>query len=56
VFEAFYDAGTIWDAGEPVVFRQGVGVGLREGAFAMAVAFPIRGGRSDPIFMMGMNY
>ena len=56
VFEAFYDAGTIWDAGEAVVFRQGVGVGLREGAFAMAVAFPIRGGRSDPIFMMGMNY
>jgi hypothetical protein len=56
VFEAFYDAGAIWDSGEPVIFRHGIGVGLREGAFAMAVAFPIRGGRADPIFMMGMNY
>jgi hypothetical protein len=56
VFEAFYDAGAIWDGGEPAIVRHGVGVGLREGAFAMAVAFPIRGGRADPIFMMGMNY
>lgn len=56
VFEAFYDAGAIWDNGAPVVLRQGVGVGLRDGAFAMALAFPIRGGRADPIFMMGMNY
>ncbi|HUP03135.1 MAG TPA: BamA/TamA family outer membrane protein [Bryobacteraceae bacterium] len=56
VFEAFYDAGAIWDAGEPVVLRHAAGVGIREGAFAMAVAFPIRGGRADPIFMMGMNY
>jgi hypothetical protein len=31
-------------------------VGLRDGAFALAVAFPIRSGRADPIFMMGMNY
>jgi hypothetical protein len=56
VFEVFYDAGAIWDGGEPAILRHGVGVGLREGAFAMAVAFPIRGGRADPIFMMGMNY
>jgi len=56
VFEAFYDAGAIWDTGTPVIVRHGIGVGLREGAFAMAVAFPIRGGRADPIFMMGMNY
>jgi len=56
VFEAFYDAGAVWDSGEPVILRHGIGVGLREGAFAMAVAFPIRNGRADPIFMMGMNY
>jgi hypothetical protein len=56
VFEAFYDAGAIWDSGQPAIARHGIGVGLRDGAFAMAVAFPIRGGRADPIFMMGMNY
>jgi hypothetical protein len=56
VFEAFYDAGAIWDSGQAATLRHGIGVGLRDGAFAMAVAFPIRGGRADPIFMMGMNY
>jgi outer membrane protein assembly factor BamA len=56
-FEAFYDAGAIWDSGvEPAVTRQGIGVGLRQGAFSLAVAFPIRQGRADPIFMMSMNY
>jgi hypothetical protein len=56
VFEVFYDAGAIWDGGEAAIIRHGIGAGLRDGAFAMAVAFPIRGGRADPIFMMGMNY
>jgi len=55
-FEMFYDAGAIWDSGQPVIPRHGIGVGLRDGAFALAVAFPIRNGRADPILMMGMNY
>jgi hypothetical protein len=56
-FEAFYDAGAIWDSGaEPAVARHGIGVGLRQGWLSVAVAFPIRRGRADPIFMMGMNY
>jgi hypothetical protein len=56
-FEAFYDVGAIWDSGvEPAIARHGVGVGLRQGSFSLAVAFPIRQGRADPIFMMGMNY
>jgi hypothetical protein len=56
-FEAFYDAGAIWDSGvESAVARQGVGVGLRQGWLSVAVAFPVRHGRADPIFMMGMNY
>lgn len=55
-FEAFYDAGAIWDSGAEPVARQGVGVGLRQGSFSIAVAFPVRQGRADPILMMGMNY
>ncbi len=55
-FEIFYDAGAIWDSGQPATPRHGIGVGLRDGAFALALAFPIRSGRADPIFMMGMNY
>ena len=56
-FEAFYDVGAIWDSGvEPAIARHGIGVGLRQGSFSLAVAFPVRQGRADPIFMMGMNY
>jgi len=56
-FEVFYDAGAIWDSGqESATPRHGIGVGLRQGSFSLAVAFPVRSGRADPIFMMGMNY
>jgi outer membrane protein assembly factor BamA len=55
-FNAFYDTGAIWDAGQPVVGRHSVGVGVRESAFVLAVAFPIRSGRMEPILILGMNY
>jgi len=56
VFEIFYDAGAIWDSGQTAVARHSIGVGLRQGSFSLAVAFPVRDGRADPIFMVGMNY
>jgi hemolysin activation/secretion protein len=56
VLEVFYDAGAVWDSGQTATPRHGIGIGLREGVFALAVAFPIRNGRADPVFMMGMNY
>jgi hypothetical protein len=31
-------------------------VGLRQGGFSAMVAFPLREGHIDPIFMVGMNY
>ena len=56
-FEVFYDAGAVWDEGETVATpRQGLGLGLRHGPFEMALAFPLRSGRADPTFIMGMNY
>jgi len=56
VFEAFYDSGAIWDRGDTAILRHSIGVGLRQGLFSMAVAFPVRDGHIDPIFMVGMNY
>jgi len=56
VFEAFYDSGAIWDTGDTAVLRHSIGVGLRQGLFSLAVAFPVRDGHIDPIFMVGMNY
>jgi len=55
-FQAFYDAGSVWDSGQPVAVRHSVGVGVRESVFTMAVAFPMRSGHVEPIFMMGMIY
>jgi len=55
-FEAFYDAGAIWDPGQDMVVRHSFGVGVRKNSFLVATAFPIRGGRASPVFMVGMNY
>ena len=55
-FQAFYDAGSVWDSGQPVTVRHSIGVGVRESVFTLAVAFPVRSGHVEPIFMMGMIY
>jgi hypothetical protein len=56
VFQIFYDTGAVWDHAEAAVVKHSIGVGLRQGVFSLAVAFPIKDGRTDPIFMVGMNY
>jgi hypothetical protein len=56
VFQIFCDSGAIWDSGQAAVARSSVGAGLRQGAFSVALAFPLRNGRMDPVFMVGMNY
>jgi len=56
VFQAFYDSGAVWDRNETASVRHSAGVGLRQGVFSLAVAFPLREGHIDPIFMVGMNY
>ncbi len=56
VLEVFYDTGSVWDAGQPATPRHGLGLGMRQGSFALALAFPVRSGRVEPTFMMGMNY
>jgi outer membrane protein assembly factor BamA len=55
-FQVFYDSGAIWDPGQAVVARNSIGLGMRQGPFFVAMAFPLREGRVDPIFMVGMNY
>ncbi|HXS94864.1 MAG TPA: BamA/TamA family outer membrane protein [Candidatus Limnocylindrales bacterium] len=55
-FQAFYDAGAIWDEGQPATFRHSVGVGLKESILSLAVAFPVRGGHVEPVLIMGILY
>jgi len=55
-FQAFYDAGAVWDSGQPAIARHSVGVGIKESIFSLALAFPVRSGHVEPIVMIGMIY
>jgi Omp85 superfamily domain len=56
VFEIFYDSGAIWDQGQAPVLRHSVGVGVRQNGLCVALAFPVKEGHIEPVFMVGMNY
>lgn len=55
-FQVFYDSGAVWDGGQGAPVRHSLGVGVHQGPLFVAVAFPLRDGRLDPIFMVGMTY
>jgi hypothetical protein len=55
-FQAFYDTGAIWDRPEERSQKQSVGTGIKVETFQLAVAFPIRSGRAEPIFYAGLNF
>ena len=63
IMRVFYDTGSVWDQGKSPEARHSAGIGIssglgifQKGAFLLAVAFPIRQGRADPVFIAGMNY
>ena len=63
IMRVFYDAGAVWDQGQSPDPKHSVGIGIssglglfQKGAFLLAVAFPIRQGRADPVFIAGMNF
>jgi hypothetical protein len=55
-FQAFYDAGAIWDRPQDREAKQSAGVGLKANRCQLAVAFPFRSGHVDPVFYAGMNF
>jgi outer membrane protein assembly factor BamA len=54
--QVFYDAGALWHGKGDSGIRHSLGVGVSRSIFTLAVAFPVREGRIDPVFMVGMNY
>lgn len=55
----FYDTGAVWASGSNPDKKQSVGAGFgRAGkdGFLLAVAFPLRSGHIDPIFLVGFNF
>ena len=63
IMRVFYDTGAIWESGQSPDQKHSAGVGIsgglglfQRGAFLLAVAFPLRQGRADPVFIAGMNF
>jgi hypothetical protein len=56
LLDVFYDSGAVWDQGQTAVLRHSMGVGVRQNGTYAALAFPIREGHIEPVFMVGMNY
>jgi hypothetical protein len=63
IMRVFYDTGAVWDHGTSPQPRHSAGIGIssglglfQKGAFLLAVAFPIRQGHADPVFIAGMNF
>src|SRR5579864_6047387 len=63
IMRVFYDTGSVWDQGKSPEAKHSAGVGIssglgifQKGAFLLAVAFPIRQARADPVFIAGMNF
>ena len=63
IVRVFYDTGAVWDQGTTPEARHSAGVGIssglglfQKGAVLLAVAFPIRQGRTEPVFIAGMNF
>jgi outer membrane protein assembly factor BamA len=54
-FRVVYDAGSSRAFGGDRKLRQSIAVGYGRG-FGFLIAFPLREGRMEPIFMLGMNF
>ena len=58
-FTVFYDTGVLWTNNANTGVKQGVGCGFRRGGkdgMLLAVAFPMRMGRVDPVLIAGFNF
>jgi hypothetical protein len=54
--QVFYDTGAIWDTPQERELKQSVGAGFKADGFQLAVAFPLRSGRVEPVFYAGLNF
>ena len=56
IVEIFYDTGAIWNHGTDPNEKQSAGAGFRKDGFLLAVAFPLKNGRVEPMLIAGMNF
>ncbi len=58
-FTVFYDTGVLWTNNESTGPKQAAGCGFRRGGkdgMLLAIAFPLRMGRVDPVLIAGFNF
>ena len=55
-FRVFYDTGAVWSHGQSPSAKHSGGIGLGVHGFTIALAFPIKDGRAEPVFMAGLNF
>ncbi|MGH9664040.1 MAG: BamA/TamA family outer membrane protein [Bryobacteraceae bacterium] len=56
VLNVFYDTGAVWSQGAAPDRKQSAGVGFRKDCFLLAIAFPLKEGRAEPVLIAGMNF
>lgn len=52
----FFDSGAVWDRTRRAEAKQSAGVGVKVEGVLLAVAFPLRNDRVEPVFIAGMNF
>ena len=52
----FWDTGSAWNVGDDPEQKQSLGVGLHSHGFELAVGFPVKTGRANPVVYVGMNF
>ncbi len=61
MFEAFYDVGSIGNSTAAAKTttsgtKHSLGAGIRKNSLQLALAFPLKNGRLDPVFLAGVNF
>jgi outer membrane protein assembly factor BamA len=60
VLGVFYDTGSVWDKRHPSELHQSAGLtlatGQLRGSLLFSVAFPLRAGHVEPLFIMSTNF
>lgn len=54
-FQVFYDAGSVWLTGQGASVKHSAGAGVHIGDLALLIAFPLRNGRVEAVFIAGLN-
>ena len=56
ILQVFYDTGAVWEHTQSPEQKHSLGIAVKKKGFQLAMAFPLRDGRLDPVFMASMAF